>query len=214
MPASEPTVFIVDDDQGVRQSLEKLVKSVGMTAATFRSADEFLKAYRPDSPGCLVLDVRMPGMSGLELQHVLRERGVEIPTIFLTGHGDVPVAVRALKDGASEFLEKPFSSQMLLEYIRDALKKESGSRAAREKRKQIAARLALLNERERRVMDLVVAGKVNKEIAAELNLSKKTVEVYRAQVMKKLEVESLAELVEHVVTSRLDASPTHSAQDS
>ena len=203
MPSREATVFIVDDDQGVRQTLEKLVKSVGLPVLTYRSADEFLKEYHPDWPGCLVLDVRMPGMSGLELQQTLRGRGVEIPTIFITGHGDVPVAVRALKDGAAEFLEKPFSSQMLLEYIRDAMKRDTSRRLLRFKHEIVASRLALLSDRERRVMELVVAGKVNKEIAAELNLSKKTVEVHSAHVMKKLQVESLAELVEQVVSSRL-----------
>jgi RNA polymerase sigma factor (sigma-70 family) len=206
MPAREATIFIVDDDPAIRQSLEKLVKSIGLPVATYRSAAEFLEEYRSEWPGCLVLDVRMPGMSGLELQHTMRERGLEIPTIIITGHGDVPVAVRALKDGASEFLEKPFSSQMLLEYIRDALKRDGNSRMLREKHREVVARMATLTDRERRVMELVVAGKVNKEIAAELNLSKKTVEVHRAHVMKKLQVETLAELVERVVTSRLRAT--------
>lgn len=202
MAGPNATVFVVDDDHAVRKSLELLLKSVGLSAATYPSAQEFLDAYDPSSPGCLVLDVRMPGMSGLELQRTLRERGVEIPTIVITGHGDVPVAVRALKDGALEFLEKPFSKQMLLEHIREALRHETRRRAQRDRAVDAGERLAALTKRERQVLELVVAGKVSKEIAAELGLSKKTVDVHRAHVMHKLKVESVAELVQLVVSDQ------------
>jgi two-component system, LuxR family, response regulator FixJ len=197
------TVFVVDDDPAVCKSLETLIRSVGLPAQTFRSAQEFLNGYDPSRRGCLVLDIRMPGMSGLELQRTLRERQMEIPIIIITGHGDVPVAVRALKDGAAEFMEKPFSKQLLLENIREALRKDAERRDHAGKHREVTSKLALLTERERQVMDLVVAGKVSKEIAAQLGLSKKTVDVHRAHVMEKLQVETLAELVERVVTARL-----------
>lgn len=206
MAAPEATVFVVDDDPAVRKSLETLLKSVGLSVETFRSAQEFLAAYDPARPGCLILDVRMPGMSGLELQRTLRDRGQDIPIIIVTGHGDVPVAVRALKDGALEFLEKPFSKQMLLEHISEALKRDVAGRDRRGHHEEIAARLALLTDRERQVMELVVAGKVSKEIAAALGLSKKTVDVHRAHVMQKLKLESVAELVELVMIARLGAT--------
>lgn len=202
MAAQSATVFVVDDDQAVRQSLDMLIKSVGHDVQTFRSAQEFLDAYDPQRPGCLVLDIRMPGMSGLELQKTLRQRHIDIPTIFITGHGDVPVAVRALKDGAFEFLEKPFSKQMLLEHIRDAIKSDESRRSQRGASSEMEARMSSLTERERQVMDLVVDGKVNKEIAAALGLSKKTVEVHRANVMQKLQADSIAELVKLVMSNR------------
>ncbi len=202
MSAQSATVFVVDDDQAVRQSLEMLIKSVGHSVLTYRSAQDFLDAYDPEKPGCLVLDIRMPGMSGLELQKTLRQRHIDIPTIFITGHGDVPVAVRALKDGAFEFLEKPFSKQMLLEHIRDAIKADEERRTQRGASNRMEARMSSLTERERQVMDLVVEGKVNKEIAAALGLSKKTVEVHRANVMQKLQADSIAELVKQVVSTR------------
>src|SRR5262245_60341000 len=186
MAAQESTVFVVDDDQAIRQSLQMLISSVGIGVKTYRSAQEFLESYDRSLPGCLILDVRMPGMSGLELQRTLRERDINIPTIFITGHGDVPVAVRALKDGAFEFREKPFSKQLLLEHIRDALKQDAEIRTRQNRQEGVAARMAALTDRERQVMSLVVTGKVNKEIAAELGLSKKTVEVHRAHVMQKL----------------------------
>ena len=206
MAAQSATVFVVDDDQAVRQSLDMLIKSVGHSVQTFRSAQEFLDAYDPQKPGCLVLDIRMPGMSGLELQKTLRQRRIEIPTIFITGHGDVPVAVRALKDGAFEFLEKPFSKQMLLEHIRDALKADDERRAQRGASDAMETRMSSLTDRERQVMEMVVQGKVNKEIAAALGLSKKTVEVHRANVMQKLQADSIAELVKIVVSNRQSPS--------
>ena len=203
MTVNNSIVFVVDDDQAMRRSMEMLIGSVGLHVETFPSAQEFLRVYDPNQPGCMVLDVRMPGMSGLELQTTLRERNIDLPIIMVTGHGDVPVAVQALKNGAFEFLEKPFSAQILLEYIHDALHRDMENRLQRSKQDDIVNRLATLTERERQVMDQVVVGKVNKEIAASLGLSKKTIEVHRAHVMRKLKVDTLAELVELAVTKRL-----------
>lgn len=192
----EATVFVVDDDQAVRNSLDMLIRSVGMPVELFASAQEFLQRYSDDRPGCLVLDIRMPGMSGLELQRHLKEHGVDIPVLIVTGHGDVPIAVRAMKDGAVEFLEKPFSKQLLLEHIRTAVQRDAERRNEAEQQSDIEARVASLTHREQQVMDLVVGGKLSKQIAAELGISKKTVDVHRARVMQKMDVESLAELVE------------------
>ncbi len=211
MAAPEATVFVVDDDHAVRKSLEMLLKSVGLATETFRSAAEFLEAYDPARSGCLVLDVRMPGMSGLELQRTLRERRIDIPIIIITGHGDVPVAVRALKEGALEFLEKPFSKQLLLEHVREALKRDVDRRSRTGRHEEAVTKLASLTERERQVMELVVAGRVSKQVAAELGVSKKTVDVHRAHVMQKLHVETLAELVELVVTSRLQSESANAS---
>lgn len=199
---AEGTVFIVDDDQAVRKSLEMLFESMDMAVETFPSARDFLSQYSPDRPGCLVLDVRMPGMGGLELQRHLRDNGIHIPVIIITGHGDVPIAVRALKDGAVEFLEKPFSKQLLLEHVQAALLRDARRRRETAHKAGILERLALLSDREREVMDLVVAGKVSKQIALELGISKKTVDVHRGRVMQKMQVESLAELVELAVEAR------------
>lgn len=196
------TVFVVDDDQAVRKSLEMLFTSVGITARVFAGAQDFLDRYDPEEPGCLVLDVRMPGMSGLELQRQLKERGIGIPVIIVTGHGDVPIAVRAMKDGALEFLEKPFSKQMLIDHVQAALQRDAERRRGLQRLSDIDTRIATLTEREREVMELVVAGKLSKQIAAELGISKKTVDVHRARVMHKMEVESLAELVELVLAAR------------
>jgi two-component system, LuxR family, response regulator FixJ len=203
MPETQPTVFVVDDDPAVRKSLEVLIRSVGLKAETYESAQVFLDAYDSDRTGCLVLDVRMPGMSGLELQKTLRERGNGLPVIIITGHGDVPIAVRAMKAGAVEFLEKPFSKQLLLEHIHEAIAQDARQRQEESKQSQIETRLTQLSPRERQVMELVVAGKVSKQIAAELGLSKKTVDVHRAHVMEKMQVESVAELTEQVVTARV-----------
>ncbi len=199
----KPTVFVVDDDHAVRQSLELLIRSVGLRAETYASAQEFLDALDPARPGCLVLDIRMPGMSGLELQRYLRERNIGLPIIMVTGHGDVPVAVRALKNGAVDFIEKPFSKQLLLERIRDSLDQDGRLRQEQARQAGIQNRLKSLTPRERSVMELVVSGKSNKEVAAELGVSKKTVEVHRAHIMQKMEAESLAELVEQAVTVKL-----------
>jgi FixJ family two-component response regulator len=196
------TVFVVDDDQAVRKSLEMLFTSVDITARVFPNAQDFLARYDPEEPGCLVLDVRMPGMSGLELQRQLKDSGIGIPVIIVTGHGDVPIAVRAMKDGALEFLEKPFSKQMLIDHVQAALQRDADRRRGLERLSDIDTRISGLTDREREVMELVVAGKLSKQIAAELGISKKTVDVHRARVMHKMKVDSLAELVELVLAAR------------
>lgn len=192
---ADATVFVVDDDPDIRDALQALIESVGLKASTFSGAQHFLDRYDPDTPGCVILDIRMPGMSGLDLQHDLAKRGIHIPVIIITGHAEVPVAVQALKCGAFDFIEKPFSPQLLLDRIRRAVEVDSQQRQASAERAEIMARMAELTPRERQVMDLVIAGKANKVIAAELGLSPKTVEVHRAQVMRKMRVDSLAELV-------------------
>jgi len=205
---AEGTVFVVDDDQAVRTSLDALLRSVGLPVRTFGGAQEFLEGYREDQPGCLVLDVRMPGMSGLELQRTLKERGMAIPVIIITGHGDVPITVRAMKDGALEFLEKPFSKQLLLEHVRTALKLDAARREKEAQRSHLQARIDLLTQRERQVMDLIVAGKLSKEIAVALGISKKTVDVHRAHVMQKVQAGTLAELVEFALRARPTEAPS------
>ena len=202
---TESTVFVIDDDPAVRKSLDMLLRAVGLPARTFARAEEFLEQYGDGQPGCLVLDVRMPGISGPELQRMLNERGVAIPVIFVTGHGDVPIAVRAMKDGAIDFIEKPFSKQLLVEHIRKALALDERRRSASALQTSIEARLAALSSREREVMALVVAGKLSKEIAAALGISKKTVDVHRAHVMHKLNVASVAELVDLALRARQPA---------
>jgi two-component system, LuxR family, response regulator FixJ len=194
-----PTVFIVDDDAAVRDSLKMLLKSVGQLVETFGSAQEFLDAYKEDRPGCLVLDIRMPGMSGLELQAKLNERHAILPVIFITGHGDVPMAVEAMQAGAVDFIQKPFRDQDLLDRINQALDKDGANRAALAEKGAIATRLATLTPREREVMELVVRGKANKVIAGDLTLSQRTVEIHRARVMEKMQAASLAHLVRMVL---------------
>ncbi len=201
MTTSKPTVFVVDDDPGVLDSLAFLLRSVGLEAATYGSANEFLGAYDRDRPGCLVLDIRMPGMSGLELQEKLEARGSTLPIIFLTAHGDVPMAVKAMKAGAADFVQKPFRDQELLDKIERALKENERLRKERGEHDEILARIAKLTPREREVMDLVVAGKANKAIAHELGLSQRTVEIHRARVMEKMAAGSVAELVKMVMNA-------------
>jgi RNA polymerase sigma factor (sigma-70 family) len=192
---ADPTVFVVDDDPAMRRSLTWLIESVGLRVSTFSTAEHFLAEYDRQRPGCLVLDVRMPGMSGLELQDELARRDLRIPTIVLTGHAEVAMAVRAVKAGAVDFIEKPFSHQQLLDRVRQALEVDRQAREESMRRAAVLERLAHLSSREREVMERVVAGKANKEIAAELGLSPKTVEVHRAHVMEKMNAESLAELI-------------------
>jgi len=198
----QPTVYIVDDDQATRKSLRWLVETLGVPVKTFHCAVSFLDAYDSSQPGCLVLDVMMPGMSGLELQRELNERHIEIPVIVLTGYGDVPTAVRALKNGAVEFLEKPFNDDVLLEQIRRALALDSRRRRERGEMSVVRERVGRLTPRENEILHLVVEGLSSKEIAAKLNVSFKTVEAHRAKIMRKMEAESVAQLVRMVVSSK------------
>jgi FixJ family two-component response regulator len=188
-------VFIVDDDEAVRNSLRLLVKSVGLAALALPSAPDFLATYNPQQPGCLVLDVRMPGMSGLELQQQLNLRGAVIPVIFITGHGDIPMAVEAMQQGAFDFLQKPFRDQDLIERIQRALERDRTSRADLGQRDRIRERRDSLTPREREVLTLVTSGKANKVMAADLGLSQRTIEIHRARVMEKMGASSVAQLV-------------------
>jgi two-component system response regulator FixJ len=209
-----PIVFIVDDDEAVRNSLRLLVKSVGLTAAALVSAQEFLVSYDPLQPGCLVLDVRMPGMSGLELQQQLNLRGAVIPVIFITGHGDVPMAVEAMQQGAFDFLQKPFRDQDLIDRIQRALEKDRANRAELGKHSGLRERHQALTPREREVLALVMSGKANKVMAADLGLSQRTVEVHRARVMEKMGASSLAHLVRMVLDLEESGGPGATKSDS
>lgn len=191
----EATIFVVDDDQAARDSLRWLLESVDLRVQTFDSAAHFLDAYQPGQPGCLVLDVRMPGMSGLELQDLLADRQCNLPTLFITGHGDVPMAVRAMKAGAMDFIEKPFHDQTLLERIQQCLARGNQLREESATRAAWLQRIASLTPREREVLDMIVGGSSNKAVASALGISIKTVEAHRANVMEKMSVSSLAELV-------------------
>jgi len=192
---NKATVYIVDDDQAVRDSLSWLIESININVEVYSSAQEFLDKYNPDTPGCLIADVRMPGISGLELQKILNEKKYTIPMILITGHGDVPMAVRALKNGAVDFIEKPFNDQVLLERVNQCLEKDQSERIEHKDRQSKMSLLATLSPREREVLDQVVIGKQNKIIAADLGISNKTVEAHRANVMDKMDVSSLADLV-------------------
>jgi two-component system response regulator FixJ len=203
---TDATVFVVDDDQAVRDSLQQLLQAVGLRVQTYASARDFLLAYRPDTPGCLVLDIRMPGMGGLDLQAQLVEQGVQLPIIFLTGHGDVPAAVRALKAGAMDFLQKPVNSQSLLDLVQQAIRRDGEARAQSAEKSEVVRRLATLTPREREVLDRMVAGKANKVIAVELAISERTVEFHRGKIMKKMCARSLAELV-NMVSMRQAENP-------
>ena len=196
---SEPRVFVVDDDQAMRSSLEWLIESIGMKVKTYSSADEFLRSYYPGRAGCLLLDVRMPGMSGLDLQAHLAREDSRLPVIIITGHGDVAMAVKAMKAGAVDFIEKPFHDEDLLSSIRNALAFDEKQRSLQSQRAEIATRLAELTPREHEVMEMVTEGLANKEIAASLGVTAKTVEAHRARVMDKMQAGSLAELVRMVL---------------
>ena len=207
MAAPTPTIFVVDDDEGVRNSLRFLLKSVGLTTRALASAKEFLDTYQPTQPGCLVLDVRMPGMSGLDLQEQLNLRGATIPVIFITGHGDVPMAVEAMQHGAFDFLQKPFRDQDLIDRIQRALERDVRNRTALTQHEKIRERLESLTPREREVLTLMTRGKPNKVMAAELGVSQRTVEIHRARVMDKSGATSLAQLVRMVMDMESDKAP-------
>jgi FixJ family two-component response regulator len=195
-------VFVIDDDPSMRGAIEDLIGSVGLQVRPFASPQDFLQSKPPDAPGCLVLDVRLPGMSGLAFQKELARQGVALPVIFITGHGDIPMSVRAMKAGAVEFLTKPFHDQELLDAIHIAIERDRERRREAVLVAELRERYATLTERERQIMTLVVAGRANKQIAAELNLSEMTVKVHRGQVMRKMHAGSLPELVR--MADRLD----------
>jgi FixJ family two-component response regulator len=195
MTQDQVVVFVVDDDESMRRSLATLLRSVGLDARVFASPQEFMRAERPDAPGCLVLDVRMPGMSGLAFQDQLAKAGLALPIIFITGHGDVPMTVRAMKAGAVEFLTKPFDDQVLLDAIHAAIERDRVRRREAAQLAELRARYRALTEREREVFTLVVAGRLNKQVAAELGLSVVTVKVHRGQLMRKMAAKSVVDLV-------------------
>jgi len=193
------TVFVVDDDDAVRTSLRLLLKSVGLPVETYASAQEFLDAFDAERAGCLVLDIRMPGMSGLELQQKLNELNAIVPIVFITGHGDVPMAVEAMQHGAVDFIQKPFRDQDLIDRINQALEKDRENRDGLRERDVIRRRIGQLTPREREVLELVTKGKANKVIAGDLDVSQRTVEIHRARVMEKMGASSLAHLVRMVI---------------
>ena len=204
---SEPTVFVVDDNEGMRNSLSDLIQTVRLPVKTFCSALEFLETYVPGEPGCLLLDVRMPGMSGLELQKRLAEKTIDLPVIMITGHADVDMAVEAMKRGAYDFIQKPIRAQPLLECLHHCLEENALRRLRNSRMEEDRARLSLLSARERQVMSLVVAGKSSKQIAWELSIAKKTVEAHRARIMRRTGVRSVTELVALAINSGYEGDP-------
>lgn len=203
--AAVPTVFIIDDDRGMRQSIQDLVESVGLRAESFATGEEFLKRKRTNDPSCLVLDVRLPQMSGLDFQRQLAETGMQIPIIFVTAHGDVPMSVRALKSGAVEFLTKPFRDQDLLDAIQQALQRDRTVQEQQAEIHDLQGRYHALTRREQEVMSLVVSGMLNKQIASEIGASEATVKIHRGQVMHKMHAGSIVDLVR--MADKLKLSP-------
>ena len=200
-----PTVFIVDDDRGLRQAIQDLVESVGLRAESFASGEDFLRAKRMNRPSCLVLDVRLPQMSGLDFQQRLTEAGIQIPIIFITAHGDIPMSVRALKSGALEFLTKPFRDQDLLDAIHQALERDRVAREQQSEIHNLQERVRTLTAREQEVMNLVVSGMLNKQIASEIGTSEATVKIHRGNVMRKMKAGSVVDLVR--MADKLKPSP-------
>ena len=209
MSGTGDTVFIVDDDNGIRTSIRALMRSIGLDAEPFASAQEFLDYYEPARSGCLILDIRMPKMDGLELQHELNRRGSVLPVIFITGHADVQMAVAAMRHGAFDFIEKPFRDQSLIDCVQHALIRDREARQAAQQTEEARQRIASLTSRERQVLQLIASGKPNKAMAQHLGLSRRTVEVHRSHLMRKLAVKSVAELVRIAMDMNGGQTATH-----